>query len=248
MSENEADRPDPTQERFKNWAENAPAEKSAPVLAATVILLRDGALGLETLMLRRNSKLDFVGGMWVFPGGRLDPEDWSGIEEDDVLGASRRASVREAREECGLEINESMLVPFSHWVPPPIAPKQFLTWFFIAPAPQGRVTIDQGEIHDSDWMRPIDALRRRDAQEIELVPPTWVTLHQLSSCADVAGALAAARDREPETFSTRVGKVEGGMAVLWHGDAGYEDGDASKSGPRHRLLMLASGWRYERTV
>ena len=25
-------------------------------------------------MLRRNAKIDF-GGMWVFPGGRIDPED-----------------------------------------------------------------------------------------------------------------------------------------------------------------------------
>ena len=39
--------------------------------AATVVLLRDGAGGLETLLLRRNSRIAF-GGMWVFPGGRVD--------------------------------------------------------------------------------------------------------------------------------------------------------------------------------
>ena len=32
-----------------------------------------GDAGLETLMLRRNSKLEFAGGMWVWPGGRIDP-------------------------------------------------------------------------------------------------------------------------------------------------------------------------------
>ena len=42
--------------------------------AATVVVLRDAETGLEALMLRRNSKIAF-GGMWVFPGGRVDEED-----------------------------------------------------------------------------------------------------------------------------------------------------------------------------
>jgi 8-oxo-dGTP pyrophosphatase MutT (NUDIX family) len=48
---------------------------SALVPAATVVLLRDGPEGPETLLLRRNSKLVFAGGHWVFPGGRLDAAD-----------------------------------------------------------------------------------------------------------------------------------------------------------------------------
>ena len=64
--------------RLARWAKKGkPGEP--PVPAATVILLRDGPDGLETLMLRRNSKLAFVGGMWVFPGGRVDPEDREGL-------------------------------------------------------------------------------------------------------------------------------------------------------------------------
>ena len=39
--------------------------------AATVIVLRDAPDGIETLMLHKNSKIAF-GGMWVFPGGRID--------------------------------------------------------------------------------------------------------------------------------------------------------------------------------
>ena len=42
--------------------------------AATVIVLRDTPDGLETLMLHKNSKIAF-GGMWVFPGGRIDDAD-----------------------------------------------------------------------------------------------------------------------------------------------------------------------------
>ena len=96
--------------------------------AATVVPLRDGPTGLETLMLRRNSKLAF-GGMWVFPGGRVDDADGPG----DELAMARRAAVREAEEEAGIVIDAAELVPFSHWTPPQGAPRRFLTWFFLAP-------------------------------------------------------------------------------------------------------------------
>jgi 8-oxo-dGTP pyrophosphatase MutT (NUDIX family) len=43
--------------------------------AATVLLLRESAGELEVLMMRRGSGLAFLGGMWVFPGGRVDPSD-----------------------------------------------------------------------------------------------------------------------------------------------------------------------------
>jgi 8-oxo-dGTP pyrophosphatase MutT (NUDIX family) len=214
--------------------------------AATVILLRDGERGLETLMLRRNSKLDFAGGMWVFPGGRVDAADRAGLHPQDDLGAARRAAVREALEETGLAITEDVLVPFSHWTPPEVAIKRFLTWFFVAEAPQGEVSIDLGEIHDQAWMSPADAMRRRNALEIELLPPTWVTLHRLAEYGDVASALRACRDCEPERFTTRIASVPGGGVTLWQGDVAYEGGDLHAEGPRNRLWMMADGWRYER--
>lgn len=44
--------------------------------AATVILVRPAKpSGFEIFMLRRTSKAAFAGGMYVFPGGRVDPED-----------------------------------------------------------------------------------------------------------------------------------------------------------------------------
>ena len=102
-------------------------------LAATVTLLRDGEAGLETLMLRRNSKIAF-GGMSVFPGGRIDPGDWEGLSPEDELGAARRAAVREAFEECGLRVDADSVLPFSHWTPPLVHMRRFITWFFAARA------------------------------------------------------------------------------------------------------------------
>lgn len=216
-------------------------------LAATVILLRDGEAGLETLMLRRNSKIAF-GGMSVFPGGRLDPADWEGLSPEDELGAARRAAVREAFEECGLRVEADSVLPFSHWTPPLVNMRRFITWFFVARAGEGEVVIDDGEIHESTWMRPIEALKRRDEGVIELAPPTFVTLSELATFADVDSALAAIEGRSPERFQTVMATGDDGMVVLWHGDAGYETADARAAGARHRLEVRKSGpWRYERT-
>src|SRR5262245_59505857 len=226
------------------WLAGGPGAQP-PRSAATVILVRDAPAGLETLMLRRSSKVAF-GGMWVFPGGKVDAADRAGLDPDDELEAARRAAVRETGEEAGLAVEASSLEAFSHWTPPAIAPVRFHTWFFLAPAPPGRVAIDRGEIHEHAWMRPDEALRRRDAQEIELAPPTFVTLVELAGFGAVAPALVAARARTPERFTTRIAKADGGVVALWHGDAGYEAGEAARPGPRHRLWMLDAGWRYER--
>lgn len=239
------EKPERSGNRTAEWLSQGPSGKP-PAEAATVILVRDAAGGLESLMLRRNSKIAF-GGMWVFPGGRVDEADRAGLAVSDELGAERRTAVREAAEEAGLAVESESLVAFSHWTPPAIAPVRFFTWFFIARAPEGRVAIDQGEIHEHAWMRPDEALRRRDAREIELAPPTFVTLLELSRSPTVERALAAARARTPERYVTRIARAEGGMLALWHGDAGYEAGDASLAGPRHRLAMLDAGWVFERT-
>jgi 8-oxo-dGTP pyrophosphatase MutT (NUDIX family) len=243
-SEEAVENPQRPRSRAAEWLASGPSG-TPPACAATVVLVREGQGGVEALMLRRSSKVAF-GGMWVFPGGGVDEADRAGLDPADELGAARRAAVREAAEEAGLAVEAASLVPFSHWTPPSVAPVRFFTWFFIAPAPPGRVAIDEGEIHEHAWMRPAEALGRREAREIELAPPTYVTLVELGGFGSVDRALAAARARTPERFTTRIAKVEGGLVALWHGDAGYEAADAARPGPRHRLWMLDSGWRYER--
>jgi 8-oxo-dGTP pyrophosphatase MutT (NUDIX family) len=234
-------------EQFKRWFRSGDvADGESPAIpAATVVLLRDTADGVETLMLRRNSKLAF-GGMWVFPGGRVDDADRD--RAADEFDAARLAAVREAGEECGLTVPPAALVPIAHWTPPPQTPKRFATWFFVAPAPSGAVVIDDGEIHEHQWVAPADAIRRRDAGEIELAPPTWVTLHRLTDAPTVADALDRAARTEPDVFVTRIATEGDEIVTLWAGDAGYEAGDPAAAGGRHRLYMSASGWRYERAT
>ena len=108
------------------------------------------------------------------------------------------------------------------------------------------MVVDGGEIVDHAWMRPAAALDAHGAGEIQLLPPTWITLATLARRGDVAAALAAAGRSEPERFATRFAVVEDGMVALYHGDAGYESSDPSVPGARHRLWMVGRQWRYER--
>lgn len=213
--------------------------------AATVILLRDGADGLETLMLHRTSKVAF-GGMWVFPGGRVDDDDRRPDDPDDEA-AARRAAVREAAEECALLIEPHEVVPFSHWTPPALSPRRYATWFFVARATDGDVLVDGGEIRDHAWLTPQEVLARRERGEVDLAPPTYVTLADLAASRTVDDALASARSRDPlPHYETKWAITEAGSVALWAGDAGYDANDPDVAGPRHRLWMLESGWHLER--
>lgn len=56
----------------------------APVPSATVAVVRDAPEGVEVLLQERALASDFVGGAWVFPGGKVDPRD--GDMEPERLG------------------------------------------------------------------------------------------------------------------------------------------------------------------
>lgn len=84
--------------------------------AASVVLLRDGESGLQTYLLRRQQSMKFAAGMYVFPGGVVDPDDqdipwvgepapiWAGrfhCDEPTARGLVS-AAVRETFEESGI--------------------------------------------------------------------------------------------------------------------------------------------------
>ena len=88
-----------------------------PVPAATVVLARESEVhsDIEILLLKRNSRLVFHGGHWVFPGGRIDAEDFKRSRGDLEYVAALKAAVRETREEAGIEISEEHLIHTAHW-------------------------------------------------------------------------------------------------------------------------------------
>jgi 8-oxo-dGTP pyrophosphatase MutT (NUDIX family) len=213
--------------------------------AATVVLLRDRGGGCEVLLVRRSARLSFHGGAWVFPGGRLDAADYSASAGDTVT-AARCAVVREAREEAGLMLRPEALVLVSRWITPAPLPKRFDTWFFAGLGGDAPVEVDGAEIHDHRWTAPGDALAAQRAGEIELPPPTFVTITRLAGQRRAADALEAFARGPVETFEPRLYPIEGGAVSLYAGDAAYADGELERAGARHRLWMVEDGWRYER--
>ncbi|QFU75580.1 NUDIX domain-containing protein [Halioglobus maricola] len=217
-------------------------EPTELIPAATVILLRDADGGVETLMLRKNSKIAF-GGMWVFPGGRIDDDD--GSPEDEMEHRARIAAAREAMEEASVEVAPAEMTWISHWTPPAMGNRRFNTWFFATSAPRGEVTIDDGEITESQWVTGSEALAQHAAGDIELAPPTYVTLSLLARYTCVADAMASLEPMKPRHYVTKIVASGDDLVAMWEGDVGYESGDAQMSGVRHRLVMSKDGFELD---
>lgn len=113
---------------------NSDVVDTPPVPAATVMVVRDAPAGLEVLLMRRHAKSSVLGGVHVFPGGKLDAADGAapallldqppeacrlrlaevGIDASTAVGL-HVAALRETFEECGLLLG---LAGGEHWVQP----------------------------------------------------------------------------------------------------------------------------------
>lgn len=222
---------------------SAASDPDLPV-AATLLLLRDGPAGPEVLMLERPDRGSFAGA-WVFPGGKLEPEDRPSPDAGET-DAARLAAVRETEEEAGVAVEPAALVPLSCWTPPPGVPLRIRTWFFVTRAPEAPLRLAEAEAVDARWLTPRDALAAHGRGELILYPPTWVTLHGLRDHDDVDVALAAARLGGIHLFETLALVGSGGQTLLWAEDGQYDP--AAESAARHRLEIGALPWRYTRSA
>jgi 8-oxo-dGTP pyrophosphatase MutT (NUDIX family) len=214
--------------------------------AATVILVRENP-HLEVLMLKKTANISF-GGMWVFPGGKVDAADH--VNATDSLHAAKNAAVRETAEEAGLTLTSDEFVWFAHWTPPASTPKRYATWFFLAPLDDDdEIQVDGGEILKYQWIRPADAHIKHAAGEIDLAPPTWITLYQLAQYEHLSDLMGFLRKEPAKHYETKIVKNGAGQRVaLWSGDTAYETGDPDAKGDRHRLILGGEGFVFENTV
>ena len=148
-------------------------------------------------MVRRNDKVAFMAGAFVFPGGRVDEGDQSppgtamrpatfSDLSDAEEAAYRTAAVRELHEEANVSITVDDLVPLAHWVTPEIEIRRYDTRFFLARMPEGQeARYDNSETTAQAWLTPKEALDQASAGSILLPPPTWTTLRQLERSASV---------------------------------------------------------------
>ncbi len=217
-----------------------------PKPSATVVLLRDADAGLELLLLQRAAR-DEKPGPWVFPGGKVDAADV--VAGDPASRESAlRAAVRETQEEAGLALDHSRLVAISRWITPEISPQRFDTWFFLgAIETSHEVVVCGSEMVAHRWLAPAAALDAHGRREIQLAPPTFVTVSWLLEHRRAAESIRALADAPFITFRPRIHRGAEGAVMLYPGDAGYEANDPALAGARHRILALPNGWRYERS-
>jgi 8-oxo-dGTP pyrophosphatase MutT (NUDIX family) len=190
-------------------------EVTEPRQAATIVLLRESPEGPEVLLVQRNPKQRFMGGVWVFPGGAVHSSD----------ADHAAAAVRELEEEAGIDLPEAAaIVPWTRWITPAEVKVRFDTWFFVAEAPPGAEAVADGsECLDARWLRPAAALEAHERGELMLVFPTIKHLEALAEFDTVVRALDNARRSEVVPVQPKVTVREGSAEVLMPGDPGYDE-------------------------
>lgn len=239
-----------------------PAAEDTPRPAASVVLLRDSPAGLEVLLLRRAGGARELGGVYVFPGGKVDPDDaderWRGwLGADDTTLRARLgepgldaalaralyvAAARELREEAGVALPEAQtLRPWARWITPRnpvVGAQRFDTRFFLARLPAGaEVQRDTFETTAALWITPQQALQRYWARELELIPPQLMGLAHLARHATVDSVWDEAGRRMPpcvEPVQFRDGEHR---AMCYPGDPQHPVRERALPGPTRLRLV-----------
>jgi glyoxylase-like metal-dependent hydrolase (beta-lactamase superfamily II)/8-oxo-dGTP pyrophosphatase MutT (NUDIX family) len=152
-------------------------------------------------------------------------------EDGAPIDARRAARLAEDRSRPFIELLESedLYIPagelayIGHWVTAPNRPRRFDTRFFVAVAPRGQEgRHDSGEMVDTLWITPGQALERGARREIELVYATETTLAELKPFATAAEALQYVRGkREIEENRAVIALGKDGEKVFRRADPQY---------------------------
>ncbi len=196
-------------------------EPAVPRPSASVVLLRRGGKhedrALEVLLLKRTEKAKFMPGVWVFPGGGVDPEDGTGE------AGHRACAVRELEEEAGIALPlDEELVLFSRWITPEVVSRRFDAWFFLALAPAHTPPEPDGvETVKARWFEPRAALEAQKGGELALAFPTIYQLQSLLPFGNSAEAIEAHRGRTVEPILPKVIGTPEEHRVVLPGDPDY---------------------------
>lgn len=173
-------------------------------------------------MLKRTERARFMPGVWVFPGGSVDPGDGEGE------AGHRACAMRELAEEASIELPAGEeLVLFSRWVTPETISTRFDAWFFLALAPAHTPPEPDGvETTEAAWRRPAEALEANAAGELPMAFPTLHQLRWLLPYRTSDDALAAYRGRRVDSVMPRIvtdGAGGEGWRPILPGEPGYDD-------------------------
>ncbi len=146
--------------------------------AATLILIRDSRNGPQILMQQRSPEAAFVGGAWVFPGGKVDPADFASdwlhhckldtqkanqlLELEKDAHAYWVAAIRETIEEAGILLAETACEKLAQQTQQHLQqnPDQFLRF-----CQQRRLQLHTAKIkYLSRWVTPEGSPKRYDTR------------------------------------------------------------------------------------
>ncbi|MGE5292214.1 MAG: NUDIX hydrolase [Micromonosporaceae bacterium] len=120
------------------------------------------------------------------------------FEADRMALIDRSLSLAEMLQKRRLVLRADLLTPWSRWITPVIEGRRFDTRFFAAALPPGQRTRDvSGEADKVAWLSPSAAIAAARQGEIALMPPTAVSLAELSRYGSAEAALAAGGDMAP---------------------------------------------------
>ncbi|HJM98585.1 MAG TPA: hypothetical protein QF776_10500, partial [Acidimicrobiales bacterium] len=100
-------------------------------------------------------------------------------------------------------------------------------------------------ITDHAWLSPDEALTKAHEKSIEILPPTWVTLFDLSQFSNVDEAIQSVASRGPRAYATKIVPTSEGLAAVWEGDSEYATDHLLTDTQRHRLVMTETTWKFQ---
>ncbi len=129
-------------------------------------------------------------------------EDW---EADRVALEGRDLAFTEFLARRGLVLRSDLLGVWSGWLTPVFEPRRYRTWFFVAEMPEGQRTRDVStESSSVHWTPALSAVESVDAEEMLMLPPTYLTCLEIAQYDAPADVLAAADGRRVEMFTPQV--------------------------------------------
>lgn len=190
---------------FADKLDAPPTPPVEPKPAATVVLLRDDADAIQTLLLKRHRAAGFVPGAYVFPGGRIDEADADEILQQQCEIPQRHnvaahywfGAVREVFEETGVLLART---GDGAWAPDASSDERMEQWrlklmaneAFLADVVAGerlRIVLDD-VVYFAHWITPLAEPRRYDTRffaaalppgrqirpdEREMVDAVWIS-------------------------------------------------------------------------
>jgi hypothetical protein len=149
-------------------------------------------------------------------------DEW---ETDRQALLDHSISLAELLARRGLVLRADLLRPWSRWITPVMEPRRFDTRFFAAALPAGQRTRDVGgEASAVAWIQPAEALAAGRRGELALMPPTMVSLTELSAAGALQTVLTGPREVAP--IIPELHLREGAVWLTFPGMSGAPGGPA----------------------